>query len=208
MNGKIRCDKCGTKLSGKVQYSRTNKDNKPTKQYKFNCDCYDVKTVNEVYLDDMIIYALRECIFSPINNDELLTRLNEYADQQNKSNQLQIDILQDEKEELIKNQRNLISLVEKNVASDAVLNRLKELEVKISEIDSRIAMLVSAKTVFTADDLREIKRAFVGYVMEKCNEDTLAVLNDTISQVKVGDTINVSFNSGIRVSRDTKKIFN
>lgn len=208
MNGKIRCDKCGTKLSGKVQYSRTNKDNKPTKQYKFNCDCYDVKTVNEVYLDDMIVYALRECIFSPINNDELLTRLNEYADQQNKSNQLQIDILQDEKEELIKNQRNLISLVEKNVASGAVLDRLKELEVKISEIDSRIAMLMSAKTVFTTDDLREIKRAFVGYVMEKCNEDTLAVLNDTINQVKVGDTINVGFNSGIRVSRDTKKIFN
>ncbi len=208
MNGKIRCDKCGTKLSGKVQYSRTNKDNKPTKQYKFNCDCYDVKTVNEVYLDDMIVYALRECIFSPINNDELLTRLNEYADQQNKSNQLQIDILQNEKEELIKNQRNLISLVEKNVASGAVLDRLKELEVKISEIDSRIAMLMSAKTVFTADDLRKIKRAFVGYVMEKCNEDTLAVLNDTINQVKVGDTINVGFNSGIRVSRDTKKIFN
>lgn len=96
MNGKIHCEKCGAKLSGKVQYSRTNKDNKPTKQYKANCDCHKVKTVNEMYLDDMIMYALRECIFSPVNTDELLTRLNEYALAQNKDNQLQADILKSE----------------------------------------------------------------------------------------------------------------
>ncbi len=208
MNGKIYCDKCGTKLSGKVQYSRSSKNNKPTKQYKFNCNCYNVKTVNGAYLDDMIVYALRECIFSPVNNKELLTRLNAYADQQNKSNQLQIGILLKEKEELIKNQSNLISFVEKGVASGAVLDRLKELEMKICDIDHRIENLIAAKTVFSADDLRAIKRAFVGYVTDECNEDTIAVLNDSISHVKVGDIIKIGFRNGIRVSPDTKKIFN
>ena len=156
----------------------------------------------------MIVYALRECIFSSVNNKELLTRLNAYADQQNKSNQLQIGILQKEKEELIKNQSNLISFVEKGVASGAVLDRLKELEMKICDIDHRIEKLIAAKTVFSADDLRAIKRAFVGYVTDECNEDTIAVLNDSISHVKVGDIIKIGFRNGIRVSPDTKKIFN
>jgi len=68
MNGKVFCSKCGKPLKGKVQYSKTNKNNEPVKQYKFSCDCSKTKTVNEKYIDDMIIYGLRECIFSPINN--------------------------------------------------------------------------------------------------------------------------------------------
>ncbi len=208
MNGKICCDKCGARLSGKVQYSRTNKDNKPTKQYKANCDCHKVKTVNEMYLDDMIMYALRECIFSPVNTDELLTRLNEYALVQNKDNQLQISILQAEKEELEKNQRNLISFVEKGTDTEAIRNRLHDIEAQIKAVDNKITSLLSAGKTFTTDDLMLIKKAFVNYVREECNEDTIAVLNDTIKEVRVGDTITVDFNDGIRVSRDTKKIFN
>ena len=53
MNGKVFCKKCGNKLSGQVQYSKTNKNNEPVKQYKFSCKCPAVKTVNEKYLDDM-----------------------------------------------------------------------------------------------------------------------------------------------------------
>ncbi len=208
MNGRICCDKCGSLLSGKVQYNKINKDNKPTKQYKFNCDCCDVKTVNEIYLDDMIVYALRECIFSPINNEELLTRLNEYAEQQNKGNQLQIDCLQAEKDELVSKKNNLILIIENGASSDSILNRIKELEVKITEIDSKVDTLKSVKTVFNIDDLLAIKRAFVKYVMEECNEDTIGVLNDTIKHVSIGDTINVAFNSGIRVNSETKKNFN
>lgn len=208
MNGKIHCEKCGTKLSGKVQYSRTNKDNKPTKQYKANCDCHKVKTVNEMYFDDMIMYALRECIFSPVNTDELLTRLNEYALVQNKDNQLQADILKSEREELVQNQNNLISFVEKGTDTEAIRNRLHDIEAQIKAVDNKIAALLSANKTFTIEDLTLIKKAFINYVREECNEDTIAVLNDTIKEVRVGDTITVDFNDGIRVSRDTKKIFN
>ena len=208
MNGKIHCEKCGTKLSGKVQYSRTNKDNKPTKQYKTNCDCHNVKTINEMYLDDMIMYALRECIFSPVNTDELLERLNQYAETQNKDNQLQADILKAQKEELIQSQNNLISVIEKGTDTEAVRNRLHDIESQIKAVDDKISSLLSASKTFTIEDLTLIKEAFVNYVREECNEDTIAVLSDTINDVKVGDTITVSFNDGIRVSRDTKKIFN
>lgn len=207
-NGRIFCSCCGKKLSGKVQYSRTNKDNKPTKQYKFNCDCQSIKTVNELYLDDMIVYALRECIFSSINTDELLTKLNEYAESQNKDNQLQIDILTAEQNELKQNQSNIISLIEKGVATDAVCERLKEIETQIQTIGDKITKLLSTKKTFTADDLKIIKSEFVRYVMEECNENTVTMLNDTVKEVKVGDTIIVNFNDGIKVSRDTKKIFN
>lgn len=63
MNGKVICEKCGAPLKGKVQYSKTNKNGEPVKQYKFSCDCPKIKTLNEKYLDDMIVYGLRECIF-------------------------------------------------------------------------------------------------------------------------------------------------
>ncbi len=208
MNGKIYCDKCGTKLNGKVQYSRTNKGNKPTKQYRFNCACSDVKTLNQTYLDDMIVYALRECLFSPVNQDELMTRLNAYAEQQNKSTQMQLDILQEEKAALVKKQQKLLPLVEQDIAPASVLERLKELEAESSEIDVKTKELISSVVCFTDDDLKEIKREFVRYVMEECNEDTIAALNDTISQVRVGDTITVGFKDGIRVSRETKMNFN
>ena len=38
-NGKVFCGKCGKKLSGHVQYSRTSKNNDPVKQYRFSCSC-------------------------------------------------------------------------------------------------------------------------------------------------------------------------
>ena len=157
MNGKIFCKQCGSELKGKVQYSRTNKDNKPTKQYKLSCKCHAVKTVNEKYLDDMIIYGLRECIFSPINTDEILRRLNEYAEEQNKENDLQIDILKSEKAGIQKRQNNLIKLVETGNDTESVREKIKEMEIQIKEINDKIYKFETTKKTFTPDDIRMIK---------------------------------------------------
>lgn len=208
MNGKVFCKKCGKKLSGKVQYSKTNKNNEPVKQYKFSCDCQAVKTVNEKYLDDMVIYGMRECIFSPVNNKELIQRLNEHSEAQNKEIDLQIKLLEAEKEDVEKRCRNLMDVIESGNSIKSIIDQIQNLEKESEKIDNKILEYEASKKKFTQDDLNFIRNRFTSYVREACNEDTLAFLDDTIDRIEIDDTITVKLKKNIRVDRDTKKIFN
>lgn len=207
LNGKVFCGKCGKPLKGKVQYSRTNKNNEPVKQYKFSCDCPKLKTVNAKYLEDMVVYGLRECIFSPANNEGLLHRLNEYSESQNQEIDLQIRILHSEKADVEKRRKNLMDIVENGDGIKSIITQISNLEEQIEKIDNRIREYEASKKVFTQNDLNFIKGIFTTYVREECNEDTLTFLNDTIDKIEVGDTINVKLKKNIKVDRDTKKIF-
>lgn len=207
MNGKVFCKICGKPLKGKVQYSRTNKNNEPVKQYKFGCDCFKVKTVNEKYLDDMIIYGLRECIFSPANNEELLYRLNEYSESQNQEIDLQISLLQNQKADMEKRHKNLMAVVENGDGIKSIIMQIGNLEDEIGKIDNRIREYEASKKTFTQDDLRFIKGLFTSYVREVCNENTLTFLDDTVDRIEVGDVIDVKLKKNIHIDRDTKKIF-
>lgn len=207
MNGKVVCSKCGKPLKGKVQYSKTNKNGEPVKQYKFSCDCFTPKTVNEKYLDDMIVYGLRECIFSPVNNDELLHRLNEYSKSQNENIELQISLLNAEKADVEKRRKNLMDVVARGESIPSIITEIGNMDEQIKKIDHRISEYEASKKVFTLDDLRLIKDMFTGYVREECNEDTLTFLNDTIDRIEVGDDVTVKLKKNIKVDRDTKKIF-
>lgn len=207
MNGKVFCEKCGKPLKGKVQYSRTNKNNEPVKQYRFSCDCPKIKTVNEKYLDDMVVYGLRECIFSPANNEELLHRLNEYSESQNQEIDLQISLLHDEKANIEKRRNNLMDIVENGDGIKSIITQIGNLEEQIEKINNRIREYEASKKVFTQDDLNFIKSMFTAYVREERNENTLTFLNDTIDRIEVGDTIDVKLKKNIKIDRDTKKIF-
>lgn len=207
MNGKIFCKKCENKLSGQVQYSRTNKNNQPVKQYRFSCNCPSVRTVNEKYLDDMVIYGLRECIFSPVNSEEILKKLNEYSESQNKEIDIQIKLLQAEKSDIEKRHKNLMDIVEKGDSIKSIITQIENLEEQTEKIDNRICGYEASKKIFTKEDLDFIKDRFTAYVREECNEDTLAFLNDTIDKIEIDDTISVKLKNNIRVDRDTKKFF-
>lgn len=208
MNGKIFCSKCGMPLKGKVQYSRTNKNNEPVKQYKCSCGCTPIKTVNEKYLDDMIIYGLRECIFSPANNDELLHRLNEYSESQNQEIDLQISLLLSEKADIEKRHKNLMDIVERGDGIKSIITQIGSLEEQITKIDNRICEYEASKKVFTQADLDFIKSMFTSYVREECNEDTVTFLSDIIDRIEVGEIIHIKLKRNIKIDRDTKKIFN
>ncbi len=207
MNGKIFCKKCGMPLKGKVQYSRTNKNNEPVKQYRFSCDCHTVKTVNEKYLDDMIIYGLRECVFSPANIDELLQRLNGYSELQNEEIDLQIRLLEAEKADIDKRRKNLIAVIEKGNSIDSIVEQIKEMEEQIDKINSRIGKYEASKKTFTLDDLSFIKSKFTDYVKEECNEDVITFFDDIIDKIQVDDVIDVKLKKNIKVDHDTKKVF-
>ena len=207
MNGKIFCSKCGASLKGRVQYSRTNKNGEPVKQYKFSCDCFTPKTVNEKYLDDMIVYGLRECTFSPVNIEELLQRLNVYSEAQNEAIDLQITLLNAEKADVEKRRKNLVDVVARGESIPSIITEIGNMDEQIKKIDHRISEYEASKKVFTLDDLHLIKDMFTGYVREECNEDTLTFLNDTIDRIEVGDDVTVKLKKNIKVDRDTKKIF-
>jgi site-specific DNA recombinase len=207
MNGKLFCEKCGSPLKGKIQYSRTNKNNEPVKQYRFTCDCSKIKTVNEKYLDDMVIYGLRECIFSPANCDVLLEKLNEYAESQNEAIDLQISIWDAKKAEIEKRHKNLLDVVARGDGIKSVITEIDNMDKQIEEIEDKICVYKSTKKTFTQDDLCFIKSLFPDYVREQCNEDTLTFLDDAIDRIKVGDTIDVKLKKNIKIDRDTKKIF-
>lgn len=207
MNGRVFCGKCGKPLKGKVQYSKTNKNGEPVKQYRFSCGCCKTKTVNEKYLDDMVIYGLKECIFSPANQEELLLRLNEYGASKNKSIDLQISILQSDKAAIEKRRRNLIDVVANGESIPSIITEIGNMDEKINTIDRRICEYRASKKVFTQDDLNCIRENFTEYVREVRNEDTIAFLSDIVNRVEVGDTIDVKLNNNIRIDRETKKIF-
>ncbi len=207
LNGKIFCSKCGQPLKGKVQYSRTNKNNEPVRQYQFSCKCPKTKTVNAKYLEDMIIYGLRECIFASINTEDLVQRLNEYGESQNESIDLQIDILQAEKADVEKRRKNLMDVVERGDGIPSIIDQISSLEEQIGKLNIKICEQEASKKVFTPDDLSFIKGIFTDYVMEERNEDTLTFLADTVDRIEVGDDITVKLKKNIKIDRDTKKIF-
>ncbi|SEK23606.1 Resolvase, N terminal domain [Ruminococcus sp. YRD2003] len=207
MNGKIFCSKCGKPLKGKVQYSKTNKNGEPVKQYRFSCDCFTPKTVNEKYLDDMIAYGLRECIFSPANIEELLHRLNKYSESQNEAIDLQITLLNDEKADIEKRRKNLMDVVASGESIPSIITEIGSMDEQIQKINRRISEQEASKKFFTLDDICFIKDMFTDYVREECNEDVLTFLNDTVERIEVGDTIDVKLKKNIKIDRDTKKIF-
>ncbi len=208
MNGRIYCSKCGKPLQGKVQYSKTNKNNEPVKQYKFSCDCPEVKTVNEKYLDDMIIYGLRECIFSPANLEELLTMLNEYSESENQGIDLQIAILQGKKSDLKKRHDNLMDVVEEGNGNKSIIAQIDKLQGEIEAIEEKIRVYEASKKVFTMEDLASIRLMFTDYVRETHNEDVINFIDDTIEKIEVGDYIEVKLKKNIKIDSNTKKIFN
>ena len=155
----------------------------------------------------MIIYGLRECIFSPVNNDELIQRLNEYSESQNKDIDLQISLLRSEKAEIEKRRKNLMNIVSKGEYIQSIIYEIREKDEQIAKIDNRIREYEASKKTFTKEDLDFIRSNFTDYVREECNEDTLAFFNDTIDRIEIDDTISVKLKSNISVDRDTKKIF-
>ncbi len=155
----------------------------------------------------MVVYGLRECIFSPANNEELLHRLNEYSESQNQEIDLQISLLYDEKANIEKRHKNLMDIVENGDGIKSIITQIGNLEEQIEKINNRIREYEAAKKVFTQDDLNFIKGLFTSYIREECNENTLTFLNDTIDRIEVGDVIDVKLKKNIKVDRDTKKIF-
>ena len=208
MNGRIFCKKCRQPLSGCVNYSKTTKGGKPRKLYMAKCGCHDKKTVNRQYLDDMIIYALRECIFSSVNTDELIRRLNEYAQAVNSNDEIQLGIHKEELADLKKRQGNLVEVLSKGTCKNSVLRGLEDIEKQIQQTKSKIAELSGKKKEFTAEDLEDIKKAFVPFVRDLRCEENLTMLGDLISRVDIGDEISVMLKENIRVDKDTKKNFN
>ena len=193
--------------NAKVQYSKTNKNGEPVKQYKFSCDCFTPKTVNEKYLDDMVIYGLRECIFSSVNSEELLQRLNEYSESQNQAIDLQITLLNAEKADVEKRRNNLVDVVARGESIPSIITEIGKMDAQIEKINRRITEYEASKRIFTPEDIRFIKGMFTDYVMEERNEMTLAFLEDTIDRIEIGDTIDVKLKKNIKVDRNTKKNF-
>ena len=98
-------------------------------------------------------------------------------------------------------------VIEKGYSIDSVAEQVKEMEVQIDKIDSRIHEYEASKKIFSQDDLKFIKSKFTDYVREECNEDTLTFLDNTIEKVEIDDTINVRLKKNIKADSDTKKIF-
>ena len=130
-----------------------------------------------------------------------------YYKAQNEEIDLQIKLLQSEKTDIDKRRKNLLTVIEKGYSIDSVAEQVKEMEVQIDKIDSRIHEYEVSKKVFNQDDLKFIKDNFTDYVREECNEDTLTFLDNTIEKVEIDDTINVRLKKNIKADSDTKKIF-
>lgn len=206
VNGKVFCAECGKKF--KIQTSYT-KSGESVPKYLADCKCHSPKTINQRYLDDMVAYALGECLFSSVNIGEMKEKLEKHAVSVCDATDCEIKTFEKEKASLEKKRNNLIIAVSNGYGSKSIAENINKLDQDIVELNEKIAVLLSANIVFTEEEIKSINSGFVRYITENYNEDTINTVNDTIERVDVGlKDISVTFSNGIRVSSNTKKNFN
>lgn len=203
---RIFCAECGKKIGIHTEYKKTGET---VPKYRNNCDCLSTRTINQEYLDDMVMYALRECIFSSVNYRLLEERLDAYSASLTDSTECEVRELEAYKAECDKRRVNLVDVIARGYGSTTVAEEILKLENNIKNTEKRISELLSTKHCFTDEEIKNIRSEFVTYLLEERNEDTINAVDDTIERIDVGDDIiTVTFKSGISVSNTTRKNFN
>lgn len=203
LNGRICCS-CSERMTGNVQHSGKNR------YYQYRCsDKCGNKAVNAELLEQSVLYALRECLFSECNQELLLKKLNEISAEYISENNKQHAQLMKRKQGIEVAQNNLLSVLEEGRVTNVIYRKLEQNEAELSQIESMLSKLNCANSEFTESDLRELKNRFIPYMQSNKSVTTKHLLDETIASVMVSDAgITIDFCDGVTADKEVKYYFN
>jgi len=160
LKNKVRCGYCNKTISSESGTSRTGKINRYYKCTGRKTKSNDCKKsiIRKDILEDLII----ETTFKLFDNSSNISKLADKILSLHNERTFEtspITLLEKEKREIQGSINNIISFLEKGIATSSTKNRLIELENKLEEIETNIAVLQSKhKIQITKDDIIKFLR--------------------------------------------------
>lgn len=101
-----------------------------------------------------------------------------------------------------------MKLTEQGKAPNAVIKRIALLEGEISEFNRQIGQIQYMPTLFTSDDLANLKNMFITYMATQDTLEARNLINAVIRKIEIDDEkIEIVFNNGIHTTSKTAEIF-
>lgn len=202
LNGKVWNDDGTVRYSGSVNHSNGKK------YYQYRCTKPGNKSVNADSLEEAAFFALREFLMSDDKSDKLIDKLNSYAENMHEHSEKEYVQIKNKIVALTNRLNNLLDRIESGKAPNTVINRIKDLENEINQLDSQMNQAETKPYIFTHDDFEIIKKQFIPYMKEQNSLEAKKLLNTTIDKVIIGqDTIDIKFRKGIEGTKNTIEFF-
>ena len=190
-------------MTGNVQYS----SGKRYFQYRCSNSCGN-KYLKAEALEDSILTALEECLFSEPNRQMILDTLNLSAAEHKHDCDSTYQQLTSKRSGLETAQNNLLKAVESGKATTAIMNRLERISGELEQTEFKITSLDRTVHYFTEDDLAELQEKFKDYMKNRGTVNAKRLLNSTIGRVDVTRSqVQITLADGIAVDRETKTNF-
>lgn len=142
LSGKVFCGKCGHAMVARTGYSK----NKVRHDY-FMCglknrskEC-DAKTIRQDYLNELVLRALKEKIFSEEGKKAVVYHLKEALQEKQRNSDKLIYKLEQERREVQKTIENIVQAITQGFISEHLKEKLHAAEAKIKEIEQELIAL-------------------------------------------------------------------
>lgn len=203
LNGKIKCADCGKAISGNVNHSKGKK----YLQYRCTCGCKH-RSISVKRLNDMIFYALQQCLFSHDNRDKIVKFMNNQL--QLKANQRSVDLaaIKDKIDRLNNAQNNLIALLEAGRATDVIMTKIEKNAAELTALTAQLEASTKEISEVDNDTYNELIKRFVEYMGTNMTPQAIDLKNAAIDRIEIGsDKTTIHFNHGIGIDLETREYF-
>lgn len=195
LSGKVFCGKCGHAMVARAGYSK----NKVRYDY-FMCglknrskEC-DAKTIRQDYINELVLRALREKIFSEEGKKTVISYIEEVLRQKQQNADQLIRKLERERREMQKVIENVVQAVAQGFISEHLKEKLHAAEARVKEIENEL-MAIRRNVVRKLD--RKSIEEFMSAQYEKLNgnlREQKEVIQSFVDRVIVNEnTIEVYF---------------
>lgn len=166
LNGLMTCGECGRAYSGNTNFAGRNK----TEYATYRCGGYrgdecDNKDVNLKYINDFVLTQLRDIIFNSIRYDDILKVLNRKLAKNRDNNKNRIIKMKNDINNNAASIRKLTDLLVESDNSEAIIDKIKELEANKAVLESKLDELENNKDEpFDINDMDNVKQKFNAYL--------------------------------------------
>lgn len=202
LNGRMYLSGGNTRFTGAVNHSKNKV------YYKYRCTENGYKSIDASILEESVFCALRELLLADENEEDVLTVLNQYAINVRDNANAEYRILSQNRAAAENKLNHLMKLTEQGKAPNAVIKRIALLEGEISEFNRQIGQIQYMPTLFTSDDLANLKNMFITYMATQDTLEARNLINAVIRKIEIDDEkIEIVFNNGIHTTSKTAEIF-
>lgn len=202
LNSLIYRGTSAVRFTGMVNYSKNKV------YYKYRCVKPGAKAIDAEPLEESVFCALRELLLSEDREEAVLDALNSYAAEMFENADEECRLLKQSRAALENKLNHLMKLAENGNTPDTVLERVHALETEIAAINKQIVQLENTRSIFTADDLANLKEQFLDYMLRQDTLEARKLIQATIKRVQIDDDkAEIVFHNGLHMSNETADLF-